>query len=157
MINNKIFTDFVYSLKNKSNINIIESIINKYNSLFENSNETMYEVPLLKGKGRLKTKIPPEKRTFKNIPKYSTGKNRVKFQDWLELYDFVTNNRVNKNVAKSPNGKWYGWSHRAVYGFGIGDKIKKGDSGYEYLNKEYTIKTDDQAKEAAINFADSVS
>lgn len=153
MINNKIFTDFVYSLKNKSNINIIESIINKYNSLFENSNETMYEVPLLKGKGRLKTKIPPEKRTFKNIPKYSTGKNRVKFQDWLELYDFVTN----KNVAKSPNGKWYGWSHRAVYGFGIGDKIKKGDSGYEYLNKEYTIKTDDQAKEAAINFADSVS
>lgn len=26
--------------------------------------------------------------------------------------------------------KWYGWSHRAIYGFGIGSKVKKGDCGY---------------------------
>lgn len=30
--------------------------------------------------------------------------------------------------------KWYGWSHRAIYGFGIGHIVKKGDatlsSGY---------------------------
>lgn len=26
--------------------------------------------------------------------------------------------------------KWYGWSHRAVYGFGIGSECKKGDCGY---------------------------
>jgi len=26
--------------------------------------------------------------------------------------------------------KWYGWSHRAIYGFGIGDKVKKGHCGY---------------------------
>ena len=26
--------------------------------------------------------------------------------------------------------KWYGWSHRAIYGFGIGSSIKKGDIGY---------------------------
>lgn len=26
--------------------------------------------------------------------------------------------------------KWYGWSHRAMYGFGIGHKTKKGDCGY---------------------------
>lgn len=26
--------------------------------------------------------------------------------------------------------KWYGFSHRAVYGFGIGSRIKKGDCGY---------------------------
>lgn len=26
--------------------------------------------------------------------------------------------------------KWYGWSHRAIYGFGIGSECKKGDSGY---------------------------
>ena len=35
--------------------------------------------------------------------------------------------------------KWYGWSHRAMYGFGTGDEVKEGDltatSGYidEYL------------------------
>ncbi len=26
--------------------------------------------------------------------------------------------------------KWYGWSHRAIYGFGIGSKVSKGDCGY---------------------------
>lgn len=26
--------------------------------------------------------------------------------------------------------KWYGWSHRAFYGFGIGSKVEKGDCGY---------------------------
>ena len=35
--------------------------------------------------------------------------------------------------------KWYGWSHRAIYGFGVGDAVKEGDvcstSGWtdEYL------------------------
>lgn len=32
--------------------------------------------------------------------------------------------------------KWYGWSHRAIYGFGIGSKIKKGDCAYQARNKE---------------------
>lgn len=26
--------------------------------------------------------------------------------------------------------KWYGWSHRAMYGFGIGSKVSKGDCAY---------------------------
>lgn len=26
--------------------------------------------------------------------------------------------------------KWYGWSHRAIYGFGIGSEVKKGHCGY---------------------------
>ena len=26
--------------------------------------------------------------------------------------------------------KWYGWSHRAMRGFGIGSSVKRGDSGY---------------------------
>lgn len=26
--------------------------------------------------------------------------------------------------------KWYGWSHRAIFGFGIGSVCKKGDCGY---------------------------
>ena len=27
--------------------------------------------------------------------------------------------------------KWYGWSHRAIYGFGIGSMCKAGDCGYK--------------------------
>ena len=26
--------------------------------------------------------------------------------------------------------KWYGWSHRAIYGFGIGSRVKHGDCAY---------------------------
>jgi hypothetical protein len=38
--------------------------------------------------------------------------------------------------------KWYGWSHRAIFGFGIGSKTKRGDCGYvpsdvTELAKEY--------------------
>lgn len=32
--------------------------------------------------------------------------------------------------------KWYGWSHRAIYGFGVGTKVKKGDCGYIPANLE---------------------
>ena len=35
--------------------------------------------------------------------------------------------------------KWYGWSHRAIYGFGIGTRVKKGDCGYRPINKEDSI------------------
>lgn len=69
--------------------------------------------------------------------------------------------------------KWYGWSHRAIYGFGVGDTIKEGDcaasSGYieEYINEHpecdlslpvgFTATTLDDARQMAIAFADSVS
>ena len=35
--------------------------------------------------------------------------------------------------------KWYGWSHRAIFGFGIGSKCKKGDCGYNAPNEEEYI------------------
>lgn len=51
--------------------------------------------------------------------------------------------------------KWYGWSHRAIHGFGIGDKCVE---CYPTGTKEgKIIKTMEQAKEAAKKFADSVS
>lgn len=31
--------------------------------------------------------------------------------------------------------KWYGWSHRAIFGFGIGSEVKQGDCGFEQSNK----------------------
>lgn len=35
--------------------------------------------------------------------------------------------------------KWYGWSHRATFGFGIGSKCKQGNCGFEPSNKEEFI------------------
>ena len=31
--------------------------------------------------------------------------------------------------------KWYGWSHRAICGFGIGSEVKKGDCAYQASNE----------------------
>ena len=31
--------------------------------------------------------------------------------------------------------KWYGWSHRAIYGFGVGSEVKRGDCGYNPVDK----------------------
>ena len=69
--------------------------------------------------------------------------------------------------------KWYGWSHRAMYGFAIGDVVKEGDcaasSGWidEYLENHpeadlslpvgFEAKTLNDAKRMAIAFAESVS
>ena len=69
--------------------------------------------------------------------------------------------------------KWYGWSHRAIYGFGVGDVVKEGDctatSGWtdEYLAEHpeedlslpvgFKAETLDDAKRMAIAFAESVS
>ena len=70
------------------------------------------------------------------------------------------------------DGKWYGWSHRAICGFKIGDKVKRGDctasSGFtkEYLKEHpeeskalpigFKAKTIADAKRMAIAFAESV-
>ena len=37
--------------------------------------------------------------------------------------------------------KWYGWSHRAMFGFGVGSAVKKGDCGYIPANKEDFIES----------------
>ena len=57
--------------------------------------------------------------------------------------------------------KWYGWSHRALCGFGCGDKLfieNYGDD--DTLSIEHgpdTIATLEEAKQAATNFARYVS
>ncbi len=69
--------------------------------------------------------------------------------------------------------KWFGWSHRAIFGFKVGSIVKKGDccasSGWtpEYLAEHpredkslpvgFKAKTLEDAKRMAISFADSVS
>lgn len=69
--------------------------------------------------------------------------------------------------------KWYGWSHRAIFGFGIGHVVEEGDacatSGWtdEYLEEHpeedmrvpvgFVAESLDDAKKLAISFADAVS
>ena len=71
------------------------------------------------------------------------------------------------------DGKWYGWSHRAIYGFEVGDVVEADDcaatSGFtdEYLEEHpeedlslpigFKAKGIDDAKRMAIAFAESVS
>ena len=48
-------------------------------------------------------------------------------------------------VGFSPkDGKWYGWSHRAIYGFKVGSTCKKGDCHYVADTPEALI--DDRAE-----------
>ena len=37
--------------------------------------------------------------------------------------------------------KWYGWSHRAIFGFGIGSKVSRGDCGYRADTPEGLIES----------------
>jgi hypothetical protein len=121
------------------------------------------------------TDVPPENRTFKNLPRYADGKSKVRFQDWLLIKPEKAkpSNNVPSIGKSAADGKWYGWSHRAVYGFGVGDKVtgdsgakkveypKLPDGGPDWDNGKYepdfTIKNDTHAKQVAITFADSVS
>jgi hypothetical protein len=62
--------------------------------------------------------------------------------------------------------KWYGWSHRAIFGFSIGDVATEGDCVCEPGSVDpaqdvtvpvgFTAKTLDDAKRMAIAFAESV-
>lgn len=73
-----------------------------------------------------------------------------------------------KSIGYSPrNAKWYGWSHRAVAGFGVGSKVKKGDvlckgvdeygiKGGPY-DEGYTARTLADARQMAAAFAAQVA
>lgn len=116
------------------------------------------------GGGKFKTNVPLNKRSFDNLPKYSNGRSRVKFQDWLHIKP--QGSKKMPNGMRTPNtygksdadGKWYGWSHRAVYGFGVGDEVKGDSLGKKSeTDPDFVIKTDDQAMKVAMTFADNVS
>ena len=53
--------------------------------------------------------------------------------------------------------KWYGWSHRALCGFVVGDAVKRGDCTAEYMSVGFTAQTLDDARQMAVAFARSVS
>ena len=50
------------------------------------------------------------------------------------------NPRLSCTVGFCPREqKWYGWSHRAIFGFGIGSTVKKGDCAYVPSSPEELI------------------
>jgi len=145
-------------------------MISLYN-LFETENQDgQYKIPMInrnkekrlnsktsRNTKYLFTDIPPEKRDLENLPRYANKKPKVRFQDWLE----IDAKKLNSNYSVtswgwSPNGRCYGWSHRAIYGFKVGDTVTPDTCGNP-TGKEYVIKTKEQAEEAAKNFAKDVS
>ena len=85
--------------------------------------------------------MPLEDRTIKNKPKGTS------IEEWMKC----------TNGGKSEcDGKYYGWSHRAVYGFGEGEEMKKDNLG-NYKNKDFTIETEEEARKCAEHFRDEVS
>lgn len=60
------------------------------------------------------------------------------------LADREITEELTHGVGFSPkDGKWYGWSHRAIFGFTIGSTCKKGDCHYTASTPEEMI--DDHA------------
>lgn len=106
----------------------------------------------------LKTKIPPEQRTLKNLPRDSKKKAKVTFREWLQIQGRKRSLSHNsESWGWGADGKCYGWSHRAIHGFKIGEEITSKVSGFSRLEKPFVIKTDRQCEEVAKRFAESVS
>ena len=88
-------------------------------------------------------------------------------KDKESLETYLDNHGIKhgKDIHKNPIGfsdkeqKWYGWSHRAIHGFKIGDKCKANDlgvgDGYTFKAGD-TLKTLDDCKQRAKDFAKSV-
>jgi hypothetical protein len=114
-----------------------------------------FELPHISGKSKITTNIAPEKRTLKNLPRDSKGKPKCRFTDWLGLKG---------NGSKGHDGKYYGWSHRAITGIGVGDTIgpdhiahKDADKKEKKDRKPYKIKSEKEAQEHAKRFMKQVS
>jgi len=67
------------------------------------------------------------------------------------------------SIGRSPDGSWWGWSHRARCRFRVGDRLFREDFPSQTDNLPFiewgdvVIQSEDQAREAACNFAAYVS
>lgn len=77
---------------------------------------------------------------------YITMEGQEKNVKYLAKHEIT--DQLTHGVGFSPkDDKWYGWSHRAIYGFTIGSTCEKGDCHYQGSSEE-------AQKEAAIAFWD---
>jgi len=59
--------------------------------------------------------------------------DKLKYLFDLGITEQIQNGTDHKvaNIGFNPKeNKWYGWSHRAIYGFTIGSEVKQGDCAY---------------------------
>lgn len=151
------FTEFIKSIQEEIDREILEELISETTV---SGNVGTYDVPYAdkKKKGYVRVDIPPTQRSFKNLPRYANKKPKVKFQDWLEL-DSTGFGKHGASGGKSPNGKYYGYSHRAICGFKKGDEIKSTDNMSHDSKRKcpYCIKSNKDAMKHAIRFSRAVS
>lgn len=88
---------------------------------------------------------PPEFDTFEMISAYTlTGDyiGGVENAQYLCVKREIKPELASQNHSVCSIGfcqkeqKWYGWSHRAIFGFGVGSKVKQGDCGYIAFDEE---------------------
>lgn len=94
------------------------------------------------------------------IESLTESKKKSNLEDFFEKHGIKLNGDIYKTSIgfSEKEQKWYGFSHRAICGFKVGDKCK-GDLGLgdDYTFKEGDIlKTLDDCKQRAIDFAKSV-
>lgn len=77
-------------------------------------------------------------------------------QDFLKKHGIKTVGEDSIGFSEDEQ-KWYGWSHRAIYGFGIGYEVKEGDVVAGDLEVGFKCKTLDDCKKVAKAFAEGVS
>lgn len=72
----------------------------------------------------------------------------------IVLFQKKNKNDNTCSIGYSPSeNKWYGWSHRAIYGFTIGDEVKEGDiTNTSGLVEEYRIQHPDEDLSLPVGF-----
>ena len=53
--------------------------------------------------------------------------------------------------------KWYGWSHRAMFGYGVGSSVEDGSCAFVKARGAWIARTLDDARQMAVDFAEGVS
>lgn len=87
-------------------------------------------------------------------------KKKSSLQKFKEKHGIVGEKRSGEHVADSigfseKEQKWWGWSHRAIYGFEVGHKVKEGHMPLKMVG--FKAKNLADCKKLAIAFADDVS
>lgn len=65
--------------------------------------------------------------------------NRFRLLARLGIFEPESPDGKTSCLGKAADGKWYGWSHRAMYGFEIGSSVKKGDCAFVPSNEREAI------------------
>ena len=170
----KDFTDFIRDLNLAKSISEYDLLKINFNSTHIDRYE-FYQDDLMESKYAIFTYNNIDKKLIKKVsmPKFIIdesmsifeGKDDSPLQKFFNKHGIVPekispSSKVNQIGFSEKEQAWYGWSHRAIYGFKIGAKAGPGKVGYETLKQEngpLEAKTLDDCKKMAIAFAKEIS